>query len=328
MVKASVSMSGVKPQVFVEMASGEQIVLPIDGPSRKHLIAGAVVIGVLSLGVGIFAGAKAFRARTAPTLAVAPPVENTESGVILSEAPYILPLRTAGDGGVARGGQRNGVAGSRSAQGTANIGNSGAGANAANTQGNPSTNTPVQSSGVTSIPVGRNNGGSTAAGTRNTGSGTTVASNTAANANANPANGSNANPEQPLPEIGGGTTPDIGGVRGPHAPVVGGYSEGDTTDATGTMADPGAFTFVYRFHRSQIGACHATVTRNGQSVIGRIRVRMRLGTNGHVTRTTILENTTNNAQLAQCVQDRIRSWAYPAPEGGEVDFEYNLAFGS
>jgi hypothetical protein len=94
------------------------------------------------------------------------------------------------------------------------------------------------------------------------------------------------------------------------------------------MADPQAFTFVYRFHRSQIGACHATVTRSGQSVVGRIRVRMRLGTNGHVVRTTVLENTTNNAQLAQCVQDRIRSWAYPAPDGGEVDFEYNLAFGS
>jgi outer membrane biosynthesis protein TonB len=69
------------------------------------------------------------------------------------------------------------------------------------------------------------------------------------------------------------------------------------------------------------------VTRGGQTVAGIMRVRVRIGTDGHVVRTNVVENGTNSAALATCVQNQIRTWRYPAPEGGEVEMEYRLGFG-
>jgi hypothetical protein len=116
-------------------------------------------------------------------------------------------------------------------------------------------------------------------------------------------------------------------MRGPRGPSAGGYAEGEATDATGTLS-PSAFTFVYRHYRSQISSCHSSVTRGGQDVSGIIRVRVRIGVDGHVVRTRILENSTRNEALATCVQERIRTWRYPAPEGGEVEVDYPLGFGN
>jgi hypothetical protein len=92
--------------------------------------------------------------------------------------------------------------------------------------------------------------------------------------------------------------------------------------------DPSVFSYIYRHYRSQISSCHSIVTRNGQEIVGTMRVRVRLGTDGHVTRTRVLSNTTNNDTLSTCVQNAIHTWRYPQPEGGEVEFDYNFGFGN
>jgi hypothetical protein len=128
-----------------------------------------------------------------------------------------------------------------------------------------------------------------------------------------------------LAQLAAGGSPQ-GGFISPHGPSVGGYVQGEATDATGTM-DPSVFSYVYRHYRPQVGACQSMVSRNA-SVVGTMRVRVRLGVDGHVVRTSVLSNTTNNQELATCVQNSIHSWAYPRPEGGEVEFDYNFGFGS
>jgi hypothetical protein len=90
--------------------------------------------------------------------------------------------------------------------------------------------------------------------------------------------------------------------------------------------DPAVFSYVYRHFRSQISACHATAARASE-VVGTMRVRVRLGTDGRVVRTQVLSDTTGSQPLAACIQDRIRTWRYPQPEGGEVEFDYNFGFG-
>jgi outer membrane biosynthesis protein TonB len=92
--------------------------------------------------------------------------------------------------------------------------------------------------------------------------------------------------------------------------------------------DPAVFSYVYRHFRSQIAACHSAATRSGAEVAGTMRVRVRLGTDGHVARTRVVSNTTGSEDLARCVEEDVRRWTYPRPEGGEVEFEYNFAFGS
>jgi hypothetical protein len=46
-----------------------------------------------------------------------------------------------------------------------------------------------------------------------------------------------------------------------------------------------------------------------------------------VSRTRIVSDSTHNAGLQACVQNAIRAWRYPRPEGGDVEVDYPLRFG-
>ncbi len=114
--------------------------------------------------------------------------------------------------------------------------------------------------------------------------------------------------------------------RGPRT-SAGGYRPGDETDATGTM-DPQAFQFVYRHYQSQIAACWSSASR-AHEVSGVMVVRVRVGeADGHVVRTRIISDSTHDAGLQACVQNAIRGWRYPRPDGGDVEVDYPLRFGT
>lgn len=124
-----------------------------------------------------------------------------------------------------------------------------------------------------------------------------------------------------------GPPPAENGVieRGPRT-SQGGFREGDETDATGTM-DPAAFQFVYRHYQSQIASCWSSASR-GTEISGVMVVRVRIAeADGHVSRTRIVSDSTRSATLQACVQNAIRAWRYPAPEGGDVEVDYPLRFG-
>ncbi len=114
--------------------------------------------------------------------------------------------------------------------------------------------------------------------------------------------------------------------RGPRV-SQNGYHLGDDTDATGTM-EPTAFQYVYRHYQSQIAACWQSASRAAE-VSGVMVVRVRIAeADGHVTRTRIVSDSTQNAGLQACVQNAIRGWRYPRPAGGDVEVDYPLRFGS
>jgi hypothetical protein len=49
---------------------------------------------------------------------------------------------------------------------------------------------------------------------------------------------------------------------------------------------------------------------------------------GHVVRTRIISDSTHDAGLQACVQNAIRGWRYPRPDGGDVEVDYPLRFGT
>lgn len=120
---------------------------------------------------------------------------------------------------------------------------------------------------------------------------------------------------------------DPGGVieRGPRV-TSGGYGLGDETDATGTM-DGRVFSYVYNHYKSQISACYSNASRT-RSVSGVIVLRVRIGTDGRVARTRVISDSARVPELATCVQTAVRAWRYPQPEGGEVEVDYPMRFGS
>ncbi|MEZ4394841.1 MAG: TonB family protein [Polyangiales bacterium] len=113
--------------------------------------------------------------------------------------------------------------------------------------------------------------------------------------------------------------------RGPRV-STGGFHLGDETDATGTM-DPRVFSYVYNHYKAQISACYSSASR-ARSLSGVIVLRVRIGTSGRVSSTRVISDSVRSPELTQCVQTAVRAWAYPEPEGGEVEVDYPMRFGS
>lgn len=326
-------------QVYVDPGD-DGVVVPMTGPSRKTLVAGAVGIALVSLSigaVGAWRAVKASRVEVAPSVPITP-----ETTVALLELPQALPHATGGSNGAARGGSS---AGGRNTGGSG-VGNgsaSGGGGSASGGRNSASGGTGTGANGSSSANNGAASGGGgrnsasgtgeTAAGGRNSagsGSGTTPAGNSSASGGSGAAAGGSQSANSGSSGTGGtnaGSGSEGSGLAGPRGPAQNGFVEGDETDATGTLS-PSAFRFVYTHYRAQIASCQSSVTRGGQEVRGIIRVRVRIGTDGHVIRTRVMENTTRNENLATCVQNQIRTWRYPAPEGGEVEVDYPLGFGN
>jgi hypothetical protein len=347
------------PAVFVDPGD-DAVIVPMAGPSKKSLALAGAGIAVVSLLVGAVGAWRAVKA-SRPQTTTAPPLQS-ESSVALLETPHSLPhadqsSQPATGGGRGAGGRPtqgggNGGGGGSGGSGSENPGNTNTGAarSGAGAGGNGGAGSPAQGGASATAGSGpsRTNGGSTASAgsTRPTegnnngaaaGSGGTTASagNTASaggsgssgSSGSSAGSGSAGNTGGGSGEIGGSAGVEGTGMRGPRAPASGGFVEGDSTDATGTLS-PSAFTFVYRHYRSQIASCHSSVTRGGQEVNGVLRLRVRIGTDGHVVRTRVLENSTRNEALATCVQNQVRSWRYPQPEGGEVEVDYPFGFGN
>ena len=122
--------------------------------------------------------------------------------------------------------------------------------------------------------------------------------------------------------------PEPGGMRErvPGTPAGSGFRMGEETDATGHM-DPAAFRFVYNHYRSQVASCYSSASRN-TDVSGVVVMRVRIGEDGHVRTTRIISDSAHNPALTRCVQTSVQSWRYPRPEGGEVEVDYPMRFGS
>lgn len=288
--------------------SGQTISLPMKGPSPRVIALLGVGIAVVGIATG---GVIAWRARTRTTQGS---TQIPETAVALVETPQLLRNT---DGGAAEQTERlsggalsiTPIQGPRTTTGTNPSSRHGVGRTSVSGREEGTaprgTDSDNNESGTTS---GRQDRTNNARGTRSNGGNDTTTGGAAGNLGMTAAAGT-----------------ETGTLR-PRGPSIGGYVEGEETDATGRM-DPRVFTFVYRHYRSQIASCHSMVSR-GQEVVGTMRIRVRLGTDGRVVRTRVLSNTTQNEALANCVQNQIRTWRYPQPEGGEVEFDYNFGFGN
>ena len=308
-------------QTRLPTMGGEQsIALPMSGPSKRTMIIAGGGIAIAGIALGALVAMRAIK-NNAPA-----PAPQSDQNVALVETPHVIGQADggadAGSGDESHGGHASGSSTGRprtSGSGAGGTASSGAHASAGTTSGSSGSSS---SSGSGSTRP--SSGGSTSTGSSgssgNAGGGGTVA------AGEPTGSGSGTAPTPgDLAQLNGGGSTTGGGIA-PRGPSVGGYVQGEETDATGTM-DPTVFSYVYRHYRPQVAACQSMVTRNA-SITGTLRIRIRLGVDGHVVRTRVLSNTTNNADLATCVQNSIRTWAYPRPEGGEVEFDYNFGFGS
>jgi hypothetical protein len=280
------------------------------GPSRRTMIAAAMAIGLGGVAVGALVAWRSVR--RAPQDPV---------GLIGDPTPVTRVQPAAADAGASTPPPPPDPDGPRTTTGRTTVASRTTPANHAPTT--PPATTPTRDPRTGTSPATTPPPRTTPA------AGTTVAANTPPPAHPGPGeaspSGTDPGGTEP-PPLPAGPNPDEGGVveRGPRN-SSGGFTQGEATDATGTM-DPAVFGFVYRHYAPQISACYSSASR-GHPVAGIILVRVRIGEDGRVVRTRVLSDSTHEPGLATCVQTSIRSWRYPQPEGGEVEVDYPLRFG-
>jgi hypothetical protein len=132
---------------------------------------------------------------------------------------------------------------------------------------------------------------------------------------------------------GGGTGPqDIGGIGG-----IGGGGTGTVaavkvtvtpkvstgTGSVDTVAgDENQVTSTVRKYAGQLQYCYEKVLKVDPTLEGRVEVGWSVG-NGVVSGTPyIISNTTENAELADCVVKKIRRWTFPADIEGDMSWPF------
>ena len=91
--------------------------------------------------------------------------------------------------------------------------------------------------------------------------------------------------------------------------------------------DKEAVRRIIRRHMSEITSCYERALQQDPNVSGKVAMRFVIGPTGEVTETGATENTTSNADLEACMNGRIRTWMFPAPNGGgiaEVNYPFVL----
>lgn len=99
--------------------------------------------------------------------------------------------------------------------------------------------------------------------------------------------------------------------------------DGNVSGQTGTgQIDSSAVARVFSRRKGAIKHCYESRLKVNANLRGKVTIRFTIGPAGRVTDISAPENTTNDAQLAQCIIGKVRSWKFEPPQGGSVTFSY------
>jgi TonB family protein len=127
--------------------------------------------------------------------------------------------------------------------------------------------------------------------------------------------------------IGGVGTKGRGGGMGKYGEGVGlGMGGKQGVDIGITSSDPVVMGSldkelirqVIHRNRGQIRYCYESQLTRFPKLNGKVAVKFVITAEGTVSSSTVVQATTNNAELETCVAGRVRTWVFPKPKGGGV----------
>ena len=80
--------------------------------------------------------------------------------------------------------------------------------------------------------------------------------------------------------------------------------------------DKDVITRVIRRHQNEVRYCYEVELQKTPSLTGRLTVLFSIDPHGAVSEATVSESTLGNERVNACVLKRMRSWRFPAPQGG------------
>jgi TonB family protein len=138
---------------------------------------------------------------------------------------------------------------------------------------------------------------------------------------------------------GSGTVKGIGGLRGTQVASVGTGERGAEKAATlkGTVKDSApadidgsldaqAVINVVRRGKGGIIACYEHALKMNPNLSGKVELQFTISSVGKVSSAEIGNDTLGDDSVNKCIVGLVKSWRFPAPEGGDAHFAYPFVF--
>ena len=115
------------------------------------------------------------------------------------------------------------------------------------------------------------------------------------------------------------------GQRGGERAVKGIVKDSTPVDVDGEL-DPSVIAREIRGRLGAIRACYEAGLKRNPNIGGKLQLRFEVSTVGKVTSAEIENDTMHDSEVADCIKNRVRTWRFPAPSGGSVQFSYPFIF--
>lgn len=93
---------------------------------------------------------------------------------------------------------------------------------------------------------------------------------------------------------------------------------GNVAGMTGGKVDKASLESVFRRRMSAIQTCYQQALKVNPNLAGKVTIRFTIGTAGTVTDISVADNSTGDSSVGACIIQKVRTWPFPAPEGGAV----------
>lgn len=93
------------------------------------------------------------------------------------------------------------------------------------------------------------------------------------------------------------------------------------------LLSPEAIRRVVLANLGQVARCHEAALARHPNLEGRVTIRFAIGGSGAVLSSAPTQNTTGDADVANCIATAVSRWRFPPPQGGgvvTVNYPFNL----
>jgi hypothetical protein len=115
------------------------------------------------------------------------------------------------------------------------------------------------------------------------------------------------------------------GERGGERAVKAVVKDSAPTDVDGSL-DPSIIAKEIRSRLGAIKACYEAGLKRNPNIGGKVQLRFEISSVGKVTSAEIENDTMHDEEVASCITSRVKTWRFPAPAGGSVQFSYPFIF--
>jgi hypothetical protein len=115
------------------------------------------------------------------------------------------------------------------------------------------------------------------------------------------------------------------GERAGERAVKGMVKDSAPTDVDGSL-DPSIIAKEIRSRLGAIKACYEAGLKRNPNIGGKVQLRFEISSVGKVTSAEIENDTMHDEEVASCITSRVKTWRFPAPAGGSVQFSYPFIF--